>query len=73
MTLQPEYDRPADRLGQGKWPASPWLIGALGGASFLIVVLFVFLRVRSAMRARKGAGEGPISSRRPGSLRPPSS
>lgn len=72
MLLEPVYERPADDLGRGKWAASPWLILGIGGVTLVLGILFTFLRVRAALRARRGADQGPISSRRPQSLRPPS-
>ena len=71
MFLEPVYDRPADDLGKGKWAGSPLLILGIAGVTLLLAVVFLWLRVRSAVRARRGADQGPISSRRPGSLRPP--
>jgi len=71
MLLEPVYDRPADNLGKGKWAASPWQILGIGGVMLVASIFFVIFRVRAAVRARRGADEGPISSRRPGSLRPP--
>jgi hypothetical protein len=73
VVLEPVYDRPADKLGQGKWAGSPFLILGIGGVTLALGILFVVLRVRSALRARRGADQGPISSRRPQSMRPPPS
>ena len=70
MTLDPVYERPADPLGRGKWPAPPWVILGIGGLTLVLVTLLVILRIRSRLRARR-VDDSPISSRR-GSLPPPS-
>jgi hypothetical protein len=71
MTLQPVYERPADPLGRGKWPAPPWVILGIGSVTLVLVVVLVAVRIRARLRARR-VDAGPISSRRGGSLPPPS-
>ena len=70
MTLEPVYERPADPLGRGHWPAPPWLILGIGAFTLVLVPLLVVLRIRARLRARR-VDDSPISSRR-GSLPPPS-
>jgi hypothetical protein len=59
-------ERPAGRLAGGELAASPWTIAAVAAIPAVVLVLLVALKVRRALRERRG----PVSSRRI-SLRPP--
>jgi len=60
----PQYDRPPPGLAQGQYAAPPWLIGALGGAIVVGVVVFFVMRHRRAKRGQIYESIAPKSSRR---------
>ncbi|HEX3774156.1 MAG TPA: hypothetical protein VHV51_06795 [Polyangiaceae bacterium] len=39
-------ERPPVGLARGKYPASPWVIGALGAALVLAAIVYFLLRLR---------------------------
>ncbi|NUP14173.1 MAG: hypothetical protein HOW73_49700 [Polyangiaceae bacterium] len=74
LLLEPTFDRPDSKIGQGLFAAPKWVILGLGAASIVIAGLIVFFIVRSRLRAKRGDDFGPVSSRGrsgPASSRPP--
>lgn len=59
-------ERP-EGIARGKVPVEPLTMGLVAAVPALVLVVVVVLKVRKSLRER----QGPTSSRRGGSLRPP--
>ena len=59
-------ERP-EGIARGKVPVGPLTMGLVAAIPAVVFIVVVALKVRKALRER----QGPVSSRRGGSLRPP--
>lgn len=52
FAAQAQYDRPPEGLARGKWPAPLWFIAAFGALIVLSAFIYLFVRVRRALRGK---------------------
>lgn len=60
-------EHPTGPLAQGRFPVDAWVMGVAAAVPAVVLGALVAWKVRKALKER----QGPTSSRRGGSLRPP--